>query len=380
MRTRIWLYSACASCAFFLMPAQAATIYVDANAQGANNGRTWRNAHTSLIAAIGQAMAGDRILVAAGRYEPIELKQGVKIFGGFAPGVPITTSGRPEIHRTYIDGREEQRAVRSVDNDSSTILRGFHIVNGRAPELVGAGGGLYLSNSSALFVQCVFADNAADFAGGAVANYENGAPTFVNCIFKDNGQGGDRPTPSGGGAFFNHQSAGAPTFVNCLFVGNKAGEGGAVISLAKPLSLINCTFTGNEATIGNGGAFLDNRGAAVVRNCIFWDNVARRTGTAEIYSNESIGRTLVAHSNVRGGWPGSGNVDVDPLFVNAALNDYRIQATSPSRDAGRSEALPDDIGDVDGDGNPTGQVPLDLAGRVRIYGASVDMGAFEWAP
>ena len=45
---------------------QAANIYVDVQANGANNGTTWANAFTSLTNAINAATAGDLIYVSQG--------------------------------------------------------------------------------------------------------------------------------------------------------------------------------------------------------------------------------------------------------------------------------------------------------------------------
>ena len=40
-------------------------------------------------------------------------------------------------------------------------------------------------------------------------------------------------------------------------------------------------------------------------------------------------------------WPGTGNLDADPMFVDQAGHDYRLQATSPCVDAGDPGAEPD---------------------------------------
>jgi hypothetical protein len=76
----------------------------------------------------------------------------------------------------------------------------------------------------------------------------------------------------------------------------------------------------------------------------------------------------------------AGNVDANPLFVNAAAGGYRLQAGSPCRDRGNNAALPADEADLSGDGNLSETLPRDLALRSRIEGTTVDMGAFEYIP
>ncbi len=377
LRTRILLSVLC--CTSLASSSLAGTIYVSSSARGDNNGGTWADAFTSLSAAINRAECGDEVWVSAGTYQPIELKQGVKVYGGFAGVEATAASSDPETYKTYIDGGGQQRAVMSVDNDASTVLRGFYIVNGRAPDPVGAGGGLYLDNSSAVFVHCVFVSNIAEFAGGAAANYHGGSPKFINCRFESNGGGTDRSLTRGGGAFFNHQTGSAPEFVNCLFTGNKAYEGGAVITLAHAVSFVNCTFAGNVSTKGKGHALFDNRGDAVLRNCILWNGPPTDESSGEIHNDPTIASTNVTHSDVRGGWQGEGNIDADPMFIDAAAKDFRLQERSPCRDGGENAQLPADSGDLDLNGDVSGSIPKDLNMRARVYGNAVDMGAYEWA-
>jgi len=67
-------------------------IYVDADADGANNGTSWENAFVDLQDALGTADSNDQIWVAEGTYKPdadanrsvsFELVEGAEIYGGF---------------------------------------------------------------------------------------------------------------------------------------------------------------------------------------------------------------------------------------------------------------------------------------------------------
>lgn len=52
-------------------------------------------------------------------------------------------------------------------------------------------------------------------------------------------------------------------------------------------------------------------------------------------------------------------------------------ATSPITDEGDATKLPLDTLDLDGDGDTTKAIPVDITGRTRIAGTAVDAGAYE---
>lgn len=74
-----------------------------------------------------------------------------------------------------------------------------------------------------------------------------------------------------------------------------------------------------------------------ITNSILW-------GTTNSVTSD-FGQTnfTIGYCNVSQPWPGTGNIQADPLFVNAAAHDFRLLAFSPSIDAGNpgSPADPD---------------------------------------
>ena len=105
-----------------------------------------------------------------------------------------------------------------------------------------------------------------------------------------------------------------------------------------------------------------------VTNCIFWDN------SSEIY-NEDYSKPTVTYSNIMGGYSGIGNINTDPLFVDADGPDdilgteddnLHLLPYSPCIDAG------DPAGDY------TDQTDID--GQQRVMYGRVDMGVDEVFP
>jgi hypothetical protein len=131
--------------------------------------------------------------------------------------------------------------------------------------------------------------------------------------------------------------------------------------------LINCTIVGNSAGIGGGGVASEEgqgRGAIII-NSILWNNSG-----LEIY-DDSSSQTNAVYSNIEGGYPGTGNIDLDPSFIDTTIGDYRLGSGSSCIDAGDNSSV---------------STPFDLAGNPRIFdgngdaSAIVDMGVYEYLP
>jgi predicted outer membrane repeat protein len=222
-----------------------------------------------------------------------------------------------------------------------------------------SGGGMYNhSFSSPTLNNCTFEGNLADLRGGGMLNYSS-SPMLTGCIFSNN------DSASAGGGMSNVESS-APLLINCTFEGNSAKGGGGMHNdgFSSP-ELTNCTFWGNDA--GSGGGMLDEWSSPVLANSILWGN-----SPDQIY-DDANSSPVVSYSDVQDGYPGAGNMDADPLFIDPSAGDFHLGPASPCIDAGNNAApdLParDFEGDpriLDGDGDGT---------------AVVDMGVDEvWGP
>jgi hypothetical protein len=155
------------------LPAQT-TYFVKAGSAG--NGSSWSNASGDLQA-INKASLEDNIFVAAGTYQPpvnssFIMKQGVKIYGGFA-GMETSLSQRNlSAGDTSKLKRNGSRVVRNDFNhlDSTAILDGFTITDGSGVKNLNPtttyGGGILNYYSAPAITNCVFANNSASYGGG----------------------------------------------------------------------------------------------------------------------------------------------------------------------------------------------------------------------
>jgi parallel beta-helix repeat protein len=252
-----------------------------------------------------------------------------------------------------------------------TTVTGCTFSNNSAP----LGGGIYNNQSSPTVTRCTFRDNSAccggdplsTGVGGGMYNVGASSPTVSDCLFEGN------TADDEGGGMRNARNSN-PTVINCTFSENDAKFGGGMYNNESNPTLINCTFGGNVATEAGGAvASFGLVGAPsnpVLGNCLLWDN-----NPGQILDDEDSA-TIVEYSIVQGGWPGTGNIDADPLFVDPDNGDFRLQPGSPCIDAGDNTAVPSDI-TTDLDGNPRfleiPETPDTGNGELPI----VDMGAYE---
>jgi len=250
-----------------------------------------------------------------------------------------------------------------------------------------SGGGMYnishRGDSRPTLTDCIFSENSAIYGGG-MCNYRS-SPIMANCTFSTNCaefQEGliSYPHLYGlGGGMYNMGSN--PTVTNCMFSGNAAeyhhGKGGGMYNAYSNSIVANCTFSGNTAGShqhgGGGGMYNEEGYYTTVTNCIFWGN-----GSYGI-SGSSVDAT---YSDIEGGWPGEGNIDADPCFVDLGYWDTNDTPYEPRDDVwieGDYHLLPGspciNAGDPNHLFDPN---ETDLDGKPRVIGCRIDMGAYEY--
>ncbi|WEK18236.1 MAG: Ig-like domain-containing protein [Candidatus Pedobacter colombiensis] len=300
-------------------------LFVSSAAKGDNNGSNWANAFTDVQAALELAGAGDEIWVAKGTYysgplatSTFKLKEGVKLYGGFA-GTEAALADRNmadlrSLNETILDGSQGVASYHVITNTlaltSATILDGFSIQGGNATLVSGInyqGGGIYNNLGAVQFSNLWIKNNNGTYGGGI---YNNGDAVYTNILFSNNQAKG---TSARGAAVYNakgfklskgifennkilesssYPGYGAGIFTTGVldlseveFKNNSIlnGQGGAIYSNSSAVVKINKgTFTGNKATTG--GALFIASGTQVLEEVTFTDNTASSSGGA-IYAS-----------------------------------------------------------------------------------------------
>jgi len=249
------------------------------------------------------------------------------------------------------------------------------------------GGGMYIpaiGSRDPKLTDCIFSSNSAEYGGaifcqapsypvGVSGPIPENSPMLNNCTISGNSanEGGgiynDRASAmltkctftgnsaESGGGIYNYR--GTSTATNCTFSGNSAGAGSGIYNYGGSPTMTNCTFNGNSAVYGSG--IYNDWGSSTLVNCILWD-----VGN-EIWDEH--GSTIITYSDVQNGWPGEGNIDTDPLFVEPAAGNFHLSPDSPCIDVGDPNFVP-----------YPGEIDIDIDGEPRVMGGRVDMGADEF--
>ena len=320
---------------------------------------------------------GDTVLVDEGQYyERINMYgRNVLLTSEF-----IIDSDTLHIQNTIIDADtleigvvDTGSVVCFVNGEAATsIIQGFTIKDGIGTSISifhRMGGGIYCSNnSSPTIANNIICDNFSS-AGGGISCIENSNPVIINNAIRENEDHGiytsqSSPTISNNTISLNRAEYGSGIFCGSnsdavisynIIRGNYGGlcgggifcresnplithniifenstydwGGGICCDEADPL-IIGNTISGNTAYANGGGVFCLNNANPTIMNTIIWANSPRNVGL------RSGGSPIITYSNIRGGWEGEGNIDIDPLFLSAYEGNYNICSQSPCIDTG----------------------------------------------
>ena len=406
--------------------------HVDASAPAGGDGSSWgsalRDPNEALVLSADCPEHPTEVWIAEGTYRPeppggdrersFRVWSSTRVHGGFAGHESALDERDIAAHPTVLDGDlngdDGPAAANRQDNthhvlrsgsrhlpEQDVLLDGLVVRGGNtAGGLDDDGGGLFARGSASL-TRCTFADNRA-LAGGGVS-FEGDRLDVAACRFLRN-----HAAQSGGGLVAGSPGLGRVRVTDSTFVANHVwflGLGGAMRIGDCEFELTSSVVTGNYAPLNTAGVLTSPDTDATIANCVLWANRTHPGSGLPPQDEELVvPRGSLAYSCVDGldgRLGGVGNHRRDPLFVDplgpdgqvgTLDDDLRLAAGSPCVDAGDNARVPADWLDLDGDGDTSEPLPLDLDGAARFQddpgapdvGAGtpplVDMGALERAP
>ncbi|SDC58497.1 choice-of-anchor Q domain-containing protein [Niabella drilacis] len=337
-------------------------VYVKTEATG--NGNSWANATGDLQAAI-DATGTQQVWVAKGEYRvtgsSFILKNGVKVYGGFDPARGIddltksrilpAASGGASGNGSILNGRNDRPVIFNdfiftTRIDNTAALDGFTLTGGYS---AANGAGIYNSYASPVLRNLVIEGNLADNNGGGMYN-NNSSPVITNVVIRGN-------TAKNGGGMLNLNSS--PVLTNVSITRNTAGSaGGGLVQAAGLVVLNNVTVAGNTTN-----AVVIQNGALAANNAIIYGGVDLMSGGTMTPVHSLIqGNTDFTNGNIN-----AADIAATDVFTDPAGGDYTLKNGAPAIDKGSDSLYPG-----------LNAATRDLAGKPRLTGSTIDMGAYEY--
>lgn len=327
------------------------------------------DAYPTIQDAIRAAGSGDTIVVRPGSYvEKINfLGKAVAVLSESGPDVTVIDGSRSGSTVTFDSGEDRKSRLegftitngsgtRSLHNlgyaygggifcfNSSPVITG-NIIQGNVATATCAGGGISCRSSSPLIAKNRIVDNASTWAGGIHLD-----SSFA--VIENNTISRNAAVEGFAGGISCYYSS--PVIRNNFITRNRTDTigGGIVMQKASP-TLTNNVIAFNRADI-MGGAFCCKEECfpVLVNNTVFHNECRSREGrgafavlTEVKLSHATISRTIFRHGsapaeqdicpgirslsvsfcNVEDGFPGRGNIDADPLFVDPDNGDFHLR-------------------------------------------------------
>lgn len=298
-----------------------------------------------LAAAVRDAKPNDTVKVPAGRYTVnLDLNK------------PLTLIAMGQV---VLDGVHSGTVLR-VSGEGLVRLSGFMIVGGNAPE---AGGGVAVIDGNLELTDCTLRFNKAPLYGGGGLYLRDSKVTAQRCRFEAN-------TGRQGGAILVDGTA-ELRLLDSTVIQNAAVEGGGVrVKEGAKAELIGCTLADNKVVgdhCAGGALHLSGTTTRAPTVTVSGSIISERAeGPKCVFNSDKLPGTLTVTRSLLPTWSkditGAGNVYGDPAFIMSGTEPYLLTDKSPAVGAG----------------DATGASAKDVAGRARVRGGKVDLGAFAF--
>jgi predicted outer membrane repeat protein len=216
----------------------------------------------------------------------------------------------------------------AIDGDTVLVANGLYSGQGNR-DIAFGGTNIVLMSENGPHVTTIDcqADSANQHFGFNIAARENGVIIDGFTIQNAN---------LNNGAAIEIRSA-SPTVRNCIFKNNIAPvSGGAIRAKGGDPVIENCTFFDNSSVVGSAIYVIAGANPAI-QNCI----IAFSSGGIAVESADGTSIPQISCTNIFGNIGGdwveriasqadvSGNLSVDPMFCDTALNVFNLQPSSP---------------------------------------------------
>jgi len=260
-----------------------------------------------------------------------------------------------------------------------SVVRGSRALR---PTARTSGGGVLVRGGTVRLQGNRIEDNVATLSGGGVQIVESGAAGEFELV--SNVIAGNRAGSSGGGVAYPNAADSWVRFRSNVITRNVADSRGGGIFAAggsprpTPEARFELdTLVANEAPVGPAIRWESRRRGVFANGIVYHHDPSRPP--IEV----TLGVLDVVGSDVEGGWPGEGNFDADPLFVDRE-RDLHLRPGSPCVDVageGFLELVPPDVdGDARGvDGDLDGEGGIDVGADELRPGIAVRFGRVHGA-
>ncbi|MBN1981600.1 MAG: right-handed parallel beta-helix repeat-containing protein [Chitinivibrionales bacterium] len=263
-------------------------------------------------------------------------------FGG---AVACIGSSRPLIQSNTIShNTTEYGGAVFCANTSAAVIIGNRFCDNWA---FADGGGVFCRDSSTAFVgNNYFTRNWALIYGGAIADR-----SVRRTRIEGNRITSNSANTGGGGLFCSCSSS---VVNNCIDSNSIEGSSGGAMYVQESDRLM---IVANNTIVGNKHGAVRGSANLILVNCILWGNTD---------SIETLPGYTTYFCVVEGGSTNNGCIVKPPLFLGGTAHPFRLTMESPCIDRGYYNSVELDL------------PQHDAAGRRRIKGLSVDIGAYEY--